>query len=733
DPAKWRQPRSAERDLIVLNGVPKNPASFPRDSCGRAFPVNIFFKTLPNGEKVSRDWLVWSQSAQGLFCFPCCLFDRCSSEQEQQVSMLGKSDARLKDNWKKLYDLVTSHEHNPVHLSLYFDWKNLEKSLKKHIGIDAALQKQIEAETVKWREILKCSLYVTLFLAERNLSLCGSNSKIGDRRNGLFLGTLELLSRHNRVLELHLQEAKKHQDQETHMQVHYFSWRSQNEFIEECGKLVLNSIIQEVQKAFYYSIIVDGTPDASHTEQITFVLRYAYQNQEIKEHFLTFEDCEKKKGQDIAELICRVLEENGIDLQNCGGQGYDNGSNMAGIYKRAQAVILQKNPQAIYSLCSVHSLNLCGVHAAESSTEVKSFFGNIQKLYNLFSSSPARWKILQKAANILLHSMLQTWWSARIEAVKPLAKKPREILQVLVKLKEELDLPVDLCNEVDSLSKWFKSFEFVLLATLWFKTLQTINDVSHLLQDSEFTLDEESRLMKSLLKSWPLILDKSKLVAAGLGHEQDFKKKRGRKRKTFHDEDKTTANNHENQETEFKVDIFYDALDMLIHEITRRSETAEKINSMFSFIWNPTTNDANSSITKAQELSKCYPRDLIEEEFVEETRLLNKQRETLFGKVTSIKLLNKIYEKGLQSVFPQTCVVLRIFVSILISVSEGECSFSKLALIKNCLQSTMGQDRISALVMLSTEHDIARSLNYDSVINAFASKNNKSILKFSIV
>ena len=128
--------------------------------------------------------------------------------------------------------------------------------------------------------------------------------------------------------------------------MHYLSWSSQNEFIAECGKLVCDATVEEVKSAFYYSIIVDGTP------------------------------------------VCE--QENDIDLRNCRGQGYDNGANMAGIYRGAQAIILEKNPQAIFSPCNAHSLNLCGVHAAESSPEVKSFFENMQKLYKLFSSSPAR-------------------------------------------------------------------------------------------------------------------------------------------------------------------------------------------------------------------------------------------------------------------------------------------------------------------------------------------------------
>ena len=95
--------------------------------------------------------------------------------------------------------------------------------------------------------------------------------------------------------------------------------------------------------------------------------------------------------------------------------------------------------------------------------------------------------------------MSVTHWSARIDAVKPLVKRPREILHSLHALKEDLDLLGDLYNEVTSLITRFQSFEFIMLATFWFKTLQAVNDVSCLLQGTQLTLDEEIRLLKSLL------------------------------------------------------------------------------------------------------------------------------------------------------------------------------------------------------------------------------------------
>ena len=107
--------------------------------------------------------------------------------------------------------------------------------------------------------LFRCILDVVLFLSERNLPFRGSTIKLDDPNNGLFLGNLELLSGHNQVLKMHLNEVKKHQETETQMQTHYLSWRSQNEFIEECATTAMNAIIDEVKRALYYSIIVDGT------------------------------------------------------------------------------------------------------------------------------------------------------------------------------------------------------------------------------------------------------------------------------------------------------------------------------------------------------------------------------------------------------------------------------------------------------------------------------------------
>ena len=277
-------------------------------------------------------------------------------------------------------------------------------------------QQSILEETNRWRQILRCLLDVTLFLGERNLPFRGSGPAVGDLDNGLFLGTLELLGSYNGTIKQHLDKVTECQKKGERMQIHYLSWQSQNEFLTLCAKNVLNEIVKEVQNSYYYGLIVDGTPDVSHTEQLTFVPRYTVlkdRKWDVVERFLTLQDFEKEKGKDIAQVICHVLEKNQIDLSRCRGQGYDNGLNMSGCYKGVQAKILRRNPLAIYTPCSAHSLNLCGVHAVEAVPDRKSFFGNIQKMNNVFAGSPSRWKILKEILNVSLHSLSQTRWSAR--------------------------------------------------------------------------------------------------------------------------------------------------------------------------------------------------------------------------------------------------------------------------------------------------------------------------------
>ena len=131
---------------------------------------------------------------------------------------------------------------------------------------------------------------------------------------------------------------------------------------------------------------------------------------------------------------------------------------------------------------------------------------------------------------------------------------------------------------------------------------------------------------------------------------------------------------------------------------------------------------------QAKRLADPYPKDLIQDDLEDELRHYAKfHHSTGLVKNRALTILNSIYEKKIESLYPQICVCLRIFFAIPVSVASGECSFSKLALIKNRLRSTMSQDRLSSLMMLSIEHKLARQMNYEKLIDSFADEKARKI------
>ncbi|XP_065651125.1 uncharacterized protein LOC136079320 [Hydra vulgaris] len=298
DPALWAAHLSkVERDSVLLQGLPRNPSAFPKDSNKKKVPESIFYETSLNGEKTCRDWLVWSVSKKSFICFPCSLFGSKQSFGIGHQSHLLRWNDGISCNWNKLPEKVKSHQNNAQHRNFYIEWKTALESLENQSGIDAALENSIRNEAARWREILRCILDVTLFLASRNLSFRGSSKMIGEDDNGNFLATLELLAKHNKTLQLHLKEVSRCQQEGNKMNAQYLGWSTQNEFIKECGGIVHGAIINEAHMAIYYSILVDGTPDVSHTEQITFVLRFVYFGTDkrwtVKERFLRVENLER--------------------------------------------------------------------------------------------------------------------------------------------------------------------------------------------------------------------------------------------------------------------------------------------------------------------------------------------------------------------------------------------------------------------------------------------------------
>ena len=90
-------------------------------------------------------------------------------------------------------------------------------------------------------------------------------------------------------------------------------------------------------------------------------------------------------------------------------------------------------------------------------------------------------------------------------------------------------------------------------------------------------------------------------------------------------------------------------------------------------------------------------------------------------------LMQWIVKWGFTEMLANATVVLRIFLTMLISVASCERSFSKLKLVKTYLRSQMTDARLSGLAVLSIERKLAEKFDFHSVIKDFATRKARKV------
>ena len=97
---------------------------------------------------------------------------------------------------------------------------------------------------------------------------------------------------------------------------------------------------------------------------------------------------------------------------------------------------------------------------------------------------------------------------------------------------------------------------------------------------------------------------------------------------------------------------------------------------------------------------------------------------------TALELLQFVVSYG-DDVFPNLRVAIQIMLTIAVSIASCERSFSKLKLILSYLRASMGQERLSALAILSIERETLEKIDLDMIVDQFASAKARKIgLKF---
>jgi hypothetical protein len=682
----------------------------------RRFGNRLFYSTAPNGEKQSRKWLLYSPHTGSVYCFYCTLM---VSEKDKFSRPEGFSAWQFSKR-------IKMHEQSATHRECIL---NACTRRSENARVDSQLEQQVQERKQYWLNVLRRVIAVVKFLAQRGMPFRGYDEIIGSKHNGNFLGIIELIAQFDPFLDNHLKEygyAGRGVSS-------YLSSTIVEELIQLMAKKVRSTIISEITQAKYFSVSVDSTPDISHVDQLTVIVRYLLHGKPV-ERFLTFLQMESHKAEALTANLLQYLESESIDFMNCRGQSYDNASNMSGRYAGMQALLRKVNPLAFYIPCMTHSLNLVGVSAVDCCVDAVSFFGFVQALYTFFSASTHRWSVLKRnldTKGLVVKSLSDTRWSARADAVKALCAGYNGIKSALDHIAADDQQNGPTRHEANCLVASMDTLETALMSDIWSVVLSRYNETSIKLQSSSCDLKLATDLLESLhtftddlRNRFDEFEDRAKQASGSTNYLSVVA--RPRKRSRRFDEAQGTDVVLQGKD-KFRVETFLVIVNQLQTALRNRIDAYADIRKMFQVV-TEFRNLENKQIRElAIRMAETYHTDLQSSTFPDEMiQFVDFAKSRGCSSPSDLALL--IHNEDLYSTFPNVSIALRMFMCLMISNCSGERSFSRMALVKNKLRSTMTDERLSALELLSVESDLLDNMSFSDIVDTFASAKSRKCL-----
>ena len=451
-------------------------------------------------------------------------------------------------------------------------------------------------------------------------------------------------------------------------------------------------------------------------------------------------------AESLASYILETLKKYQLDAKLMVSQGYDGASVMSGRCSGVQMRIKEHAPHAIYIHCHAHVLNLVLVDSVKAIPEAAEFFALLEALYIFMSTSKAHTVFLAKQKDVYpgkqpreLKRLSDTRWACRHDAINAVAYT----FEALVSALEDIANGSDKSKGIEAMGLLLqvKSFKFLLSLIVFDRILTCTKGLSDHLQNPRLDLTRAGDLVLGTIstleefrsdKTWDHVYDYVQQVARHLRIDiappLARQRKAPRRLEDYVVLESTSTGSREELSTsqEYKVHFYYCVIDTFLSELKSRF--------------------TQQNITLMRGIQACFPQS---ETFLDPEKLkpivdfygLDQETVITEAKIAKHTLMNGKYEMEhirdvihelvpLKDAFPNVMKLLVIASTIAVCTATCERSFSALKRIKTYLRSTMSEQRLNDLAVLSIERDFSSQLSLERVVDKFADldKNRRIVL-----
>lgn len=243
------------------------------------------------------------------------------------------------------------------------------------------------------KDYLKSLFEILILMGRQNIPLDGHNAD--DLPEGIFTP-----DNFQALLECRINagdEILRKRFEMAAVNLEYCSKTQQKQMLEICESCVREETLREVRDSHFFSIVTDEVVDIAGEEHLPVLVRFVDESHNLREEFVGFLPYEADAEILAVKFHTTITEKWGLNMEYCRGQAYIVSSGFASKMKIVATRLLEKYPQAVYTLCSACALN---VWLAKSVPVVgiSIALGTIEEVCSFFNQTP---QLLVELDNII--------------------------------------------------------------------------------------------------------------------------------------------------------------------------------------------------------------------------------------------------------------------------------------------------------------------------------------------